>query len=301
MNIFNLFKKQDESSDEIELDTDNNLDEEQQEGVAVGTKVKVVSALAVVGIAMSVAYWVQEPEQTPGTVLSATNERSAEESDAEVAADTLQNLVAATESVTAKDFSIDIVDFTYSPANIEVSPGTEITWTNMDQVAHTVTGDDFSSSSLKAGESFSYTFDLPGSYEYYCAFHPQMLGTITVVGTASATEADSAATLDEEVSATDSTTGAMDDPVTTSSPDAIDATADLNAAASDSLSDDSVAADSTDVVTMDANQFVNNIDSSATMTPDELSTTGPEEMIYFALAIFAFYINRRKLAAVFKK
>jgi plastocyanin len=76
----------------------------------------------------------------------------------------------------------------FSPAKLEVRVGTTVVWTNYDAVAHTVTGgappsfgDPFGSDFLREGQNFSFTFDQPGEYPYYCAPHEQMLGVVKVV------------------------------------------------------------------------------------------------------------------------
>jgi plastocyanin len=76
----------------------------------------------------------------------------------------------------------------FSPAKLEVPVGTTVVWTNYDTVAHTVTGgappsfgDPFGSDFLRRDQSFSYTFDKPGEYPYYCAPHETMLGVVKVV------------------------------------------------------------------------------------------------------------------------
>jgi plastocyanin len=57
-----------------------------------------------------------------------------------------------------------------------------VTWTNEDSVPHTVTArtDDFDSGMMQNGDTFSLTFDEPGTFDYFCAIHPSMTGTVTV-------------------------------------------------------------------------------------------------------------------------
>lgn len=76
----------------------------------------------------------------------------------------------------------------YQPANIRVRVGTTVTWTNQDDVPHTVTfrngmpGSSMMGSSMMThGQSFSLTFRMPGTYTYYCTVHPSMVATVTVV------------------------------------------------------------------------------------------------------------------------
>lgn len=81
------------------------------------------------------------------------------------------------------DAEITIADFAFEgPAEVPV--GTTVVITNTDGTAHTWTAVDgsFGSGELGEGDSFEFTFDEPGVYEYRCNFHPTMTGTITVTG-----------------------------------------------------------------------------------------------------------------------
>jgi plastocyanin len=73
-------------------------------------------------------------------------------------------------------------DFLFEPSDIEIAVGTIVTWTNDGASAHTATADDasFDSGVLRTGESFSFTFDAPGTHTYICIIHPSMRGTVTV-------------------------------------------------------------------------------------------------------------------------
>lgn len=70
----------------------------------------------------------------------------------------------------------------FTPLRIEVAPGTTVTWTNDDPVAHTVTANDgsFDSGLLDSGKSWSRTFSTPGEYNFYCTPHPFMKGVVVV-------------------------------------------------------------------------------------------------------------------------
>jgi plastocyanin len=76
--------------------------------------------------------------------------------------------------------AVEIKDFAFNPKELDVPAGTTVTWTNLDQVAHTATAGkgEFNSGNLNPGESFSFTFDTPGTYVYNCSYHPSMQGTI---------------------------------------------------------------------------------------------------------------------------
>ncbi len=78
---------------------------------------------------------------------------------------------------------------TEAPADYEVNVltvpvGTTVTWTNEDDQIHTVTATDgsFDSGFLRQGESWSYTFDTAGEFEYSCTPHPWMRAKVTVEG-----------------------------------------------------------------------------------------------------------------------
>jgi plastocyanin len=86
------------------------------------------------------------------------------------------------EAATSGGSSVSIADFTFTPASREVPAGTTVTWMNSDWTPHTVTADDgsFDSGRIDPGASFQWTFDTPGTYAYHCAFHPLMMGAVTV-------------------------------------------------------------------------------------------------------------------------
>lgn len=77
---------------------------------------------------------------------------------------------------------VTIADFAFSPATLTIAVGDTVTWTNTDAVAHTATSTSgaFDSDLLDQGESFSFTFTAPGTYDYRCTPHPQMTGRIVV-------------------------------------------------------------------------------------------------------------------------
>jgi len=70
----------------------------------------------------------------------------------------------------------------FSPATITVTAGTTVTWTNKDNVTHSVTSDTgmFESGDLSNGNTFKYTFSTQGSYDYHCRFHGAMIGKVIV-------------------------------------------------------------------------------------------------------------------------
>jgi len=80
-------------------------------------------------------------------------------------------------------YNISIDNFSFAPATLTVPVGAKVTWTNKDDVPHTVVSTDNAfthSPALDTDDSFSHTFAKAGTYEYYCSVHPKMLGKIVV-------------------------------------------------------------------------------------------------------------------------
>jgi plastocyanin len=80
--------------------------------------------------------------------------------------------------------AVTIDNFSFSPAGITVPAGTTLTWTNHDDIPHTVVSNDqkFKSKALDTDEKFSFTFTEPGTYPYFCSIHPKMVGKVIVEG-----------------------------------------------------------------------------------------------------------------------
>jgi amicyanin len=89
-------------------------------------------------------------------------------------------------SSTAASASVDIMNYAYSPANLTISVGDTVVWTNHDAAPHNVVISDgpvkFTSPTLETGDTFTYTFTVAGTYDYYCSIHPDMQASVTVEG-----------------------------------------------------------------------------------------------------------------------
>ena len=72
--------------------------------------------------------------------------------------------------------SVDIKSSTFVPDIVEISKGTTVIWTNDDGVKHTITSISgaFDSGNINPGQTYSYTFNQAGPFEYRCANHPSM-------------------------------------------------------------------------------------------------------------------------------
>ena len=78
---------------------------------------------------------------------------------------------------------VAIENFAFAPANLSVTTGTTVTWTNADAVDHTVSSDDgktFDSGAFGHGLTFRFTAGPPGVYTYSCRIHPFMKAKLTV-------------------------------------------------------------------------------------------------------------------------
>jgi plastocyanin len=86
-------------------------------------------------------------------------------------------------SAVAQDATnITIQNFAFSPNSVTITAGSSVTWTNMDSVTHSATGDNgaFDTGVFAAGGSATITFDNAGTFTYHCSIHPNMTGTIVV-------------------------------------------------------------------------------------------------------------------------
>jgi plastocyanin len=77
---------------------------------------------------------------------------------------------------------VKIDNFSFGPGTITVPAGTTVTWTNRDDIPHTVVSTEgaFKSKVLDTDERFSFTFSKSGNYPYFCSIHPKMTGKVVV-------------------------------------------------------------------------------------------------------------------------
>ncbi len=82
----------------------------------------------------------------------------------------------------AEDAAVQIDNFAFSPPSLTVKAGTTVTWRNKDDIPHTVASSTrvFKSKALDTDDSYSFTFNEPGSYQYFCSLHPHMTAKIVV-------------------------------------------------------------------------------------------------------------------------
>lgn len=88
-----------------------------------------------------------------------------------------------TSEQTSQNKSVTIKNFAFSPNAITIKKGTTVTWTNEDGPEHNAFSEQEGGPKgglLKKGESYSFTFEKSGTFNYICTPHPHMKGTVTV-------------------------------------------------------------------------------------------------------------------------
>ncbi|MEX2554600.1 MAG: plastocyanin/azurin family copper-binding protein [Actinomycetota bacterium] len=83
--------------------------------------------------------------------------------------------------------AVSIKGFLFKPETLAVTAGTTVTWTNSDDIEHTVTSGtpeapsgEFDSGNKTKGQTFSHTFATAGTFTYFCNNHKSMRGEVTV-------------------------------------------------------------------------------------------------------------------------
>ena len=82
----------------------------------------------------------------------------------------------------AQAMEIRVDNFTFSPETLTVPVNSPVTWVNKDDIPHVIASTDglFKSKALDTDQQYSFTFSKAGTYPYFCAIHPKMVGKIVV-------------------------------------------------------------------------------------------------------------------------
>ena len=84
----------------------------------------------------------------------------------------------------ADHVTVELMNLQFAPQGVRIKPGTTVTWVNKDEAIHNVSQINsvfLSQDQVKQGDTFSFTFDKPGTYRYQCTFHhPNMNGVVIV-------------------------------------------------------------------------------------------------------------------------
>lgn len=146
----------------------------------VGAGVAIVALLAIGGVVIA-----NKPDKT--NTASSTTQSSSNSNMNQM--DMQQGSKSATdgteEDLTGQtEVTMDIQNFAFAKKSIKISKGTKVVWTNQDDVKHNVFSKDSGGPQgklLAQGETFEYTFDTAGTFNYICEPHPYMKGVVSVV------------------------------------------------------------------------------------------------------------------------
>jgi plastocyanin len=110
---------------------------------------------------------------------SAGSARAQEAHEHQPAAAQSQTSSAQTKATSAE---VRIDNFAFGPQTLTVPVGATVTWTNGDDIPHSVVSTDgaFKSKALDTDDKFSFTFGKAGTYSYFCGLHPKMTGKVVV-------------------------------------------------------------------------------------------------------------------------
>jgi plastocyanin len=78
--------------------------------------------------------------------------------------------------------AVHIDNFAFVPMELKIKKGTEVVWTNNDDIPHTVlsVGTNIRSKTMDTEGTFIYKFDKAGTFNYICALHPHMKAKVVV-------------------------------------------------------------------------------------------------------------------------
>ncbi|MGI9027829.1 MAG: plastocyanin/azurin family copper-binding protein [Candidatus Saccharimonadales bacterium] len=144
----------------------------------IGVGVAAIAVIAIVGVVVA---------NKPDSVSSPSSSSSSSSSQTDQKDSTPNaNASSGKEDLTTQtEVAMDIKEFAFVKKDITIKKGTTVTWTNQDEAKHNVVskqdggpkGEDL----LKQGESYSFTFDTIGTFNYLCEPHPYMKGIVNVV------------------------------------------------------------------------------------------------------------------------
>jgi len=84
-------------------------------------------------------------------------------------------------AASAETIKVTIKDLEFAPVTVNAHVGDVIEWTNGDALDHTATGKNGEFDvMIPANRVASATVTKAGRIDYYCTFHPNMVGTVMV-------------------------------------------------------------------------------------------------------------------------
>ena len=130
----------------------------------------VVLAVVIIG---GVFYFTKSQYQQPSQQQPVTQQPTTQQP-------TTQQPTTQQTQTTVEANAITIQNFAFNPGTLTVKQGTKVTWTNQDSATHKIKSDTFNSGDLNQGDTFEFTFNNKGSFDYSCSIHPSMTGKIVV-------------------------------------------------------------------------------------------------------------------------
>jgi plastocyanin len=90
----------------------------------------------------------------------------------------------ASASSPSRPHAVTVQGFAFSPDALTVTAGTSVSWTNRDGFDHSIVdrGGAFRGQPFGTGATFTYKYEKPGTYQYFCGIHNSMTGTVVVTG-----------------------------------------------------------------------------------------------------------------------
>lgn len=85
----------------------------------------------------------------------------------------------------AMQVTVEVLDNKFKPPSLQIKKGATITWEFKGKIPHNVTEDldmsreNFASNTMVSG-TFAHTFDVAGTFYYYCTIHHIMQGQVAV-------------------------------------------------------------------------------------------------------------------------
>jgi plastocyanin len=91
-------------------------------------------------------------------------------------------LIAPVAALSGTEAKVNIDNFKFGPGTLSVAKGTPVTWTNQDDIPHSIvlTALGVRSKPLDSDAAFTYQFDKAGTFSYICGLHPFMHGQVVV-------------------------------------------------------------------------------------------------------------------------
>ena len=91
-------------------------------------------------------------------------------------------LVSSQQALSAEPASVGIDNFTFAPKELTIAKGTEVTWTNHDDIPHSIVigALQIHSKPMDTDGLYTYKFEKAGTFFYVCGLHPHMMGKVIV-------------------------------------------------------------------------------------------------------------------------